>query len=434
MKTHMKAVLSVMAMISYIPSTVLAQDLVIDNQGQEDNIIIPLKSGTLVTFDNDSNVTVIPDEPVVFETPSDPLVSLFIDQLSVTNQVTVYGKIIGNSNCTDSSNNGSFSNWANGINLESENGFSKNINMTGVDTDVRFSVNCSANSAEVWYINPEAPDVQIPNATVSNFSVVPHASIDNRYYLRFTPGNGAVQCVGSAGTAISAFNTTSFTNGNVFQSSQSYVIPNNATQSWSVSCRSSNNVYVQSNSVTVTYDEPVVTPSNCTTVQTPSSSPMNLIGDQSTYFSHFTSVWPDYLSASPEVDIQLGHYESISFTYVAPETNEYGRTQVNALPANGTYGEPIRSKMSISECPGDFGGTNSVITAPACMQTLYGGFGSVITYPDDTTFEDAHLYCQLEEGKQYYINIIHSENPYSVAPTCLTTRNGGCAVMLTQGN
>lgn len=401
------------------------QELIIDNEGAAANVAIPLKSNTLVTIDENSNVTVVPSETFEMQN-ADPLVSLFIDQLSQSDQVILSGKVIGEDSCNATSSLSQYNGWANNATLINENGFGNiALNSGSWNNDVRFSVNCGTDSAEVWYVHAEA--AQVPNATVSNFSVV--ETSNNNYKIRFLPNNGAVQCRGAAGTAISGFSTTNITNGQFFETTQSYSIPQDASQSWFVQCKSSNNTYVSSSPVTVTYDEPIVIPSNCENVQTPTHS--SLVN--STYSSHYGTPFPNNTSASPEIDIELGKYRAISFQYVKPTVSPGSDLAAfNFQAANGLYGEPIETTVTISECPGDFGGNNSVVPAN-CSTVLQVGAGQLRTYPTDSTYSGAQFFCQLEAGKQYYLNIVHTDQPYAEEPECNIVRNGGCAVLSAQG-
>ena len=64
----------------------------------------------------------------------------------------------------------------------------------------------------------------------------------------------------------------------------------------------------------------------------------------------------------------------------------------------------------MSECPGDF--TESAV----CTMTVTQSATLLMsTRPEDSGLE---YYCRLEPGRTYYLNVVASQMPFDVPPSC----------------
>ena len=79
--------------------------------------------------------------------------------------------------------------------------------------------------------------------------------------------------------------------------------------------------------------------------------------------------------------------------------------------------------FSVSECPGDFTETARCRKQIQSLSTLFFS-----TRPDD----DPELYCLLEPGERYYINFIHSPDPYGASSECRNSSHNECAMFFSE--
>lgn len=113
------------------------------------------------------------------------------------------------------------------------------------------------------------------------------------------------------------------------------------------------------------------------------------------------SPWPGYFG--DVISLSLTRNEYISAYFNSGNTNYSARIQLSF----STYTEGLPPKgvaIAISECPGDF---NIHINQDNCL--IVGGSTSSLRWATDPN-ADASKYCILESNKDYYLNIVHSDN------------------------
>ncbi len=82
--------------------------------------------------------------------------------------------------------------------------------------------------------------------------------------------------------------------------------------------------------------------------------------------------------------------------------------------------------VSISECPGDFGGSGSSVgtsLSPACVKT--SNSTGILTFYYRTPSAAQTFGCLLDPNKTYYLNVVHASDPNNLA-TSSTCTAGTC--------
>ncbi|MGJ8664005.1 MAG: hypothetical protein ACSHWU_10150, partial [Marinicella sp.] len=129
------------------------------------------------------------------------------------------------------------------------------------------------------------------------------------------------------------------------------------------------------------------------------------------------------VSTNTDVLINLfnTHYAVASnFTY--PDTPNF-RRRLDFVSAPTSHNKAHLSTVSISLCPGDFSET-------AVCSKVVESFRSM-SFSSDTN-DNPSLYCILEPGKTYYMNVINSSSPYTITPSCDDMSDSNCALFFTE--
>lgn len=99
------------------------------------------------------------------------------------------------------------------------------------------------------------------------------------------------------------------------------------------------------------------------------------------------------------------------------------RRRIDFVSAPTNFNTMRIASVSVSECPGDFTG-NAV-----CTKSIEN-FRSMRF--SNNQADNPLLYCILDPTKNYYINFVHSESPYSESPSCNDSQDSICAVFYTE--
>lgn len=228
--------------------------------------------------------------------------------------------------------------------------------------------------------------------------------------LTWTVGNDATSCTATGGW------TGSKNNNDGVHQQQNITIGSNTT--FSLTC---SNQWGSSptRSVTVNFQPPTNPECDNITPPTGTTEHLDQNGDPISY-----------------VDItggaEFGYSQSATNNYVLPR-NKYSAfaftAPSEALRRKETFEEPLANTtpaiytVAISKCPGDFSGQT---VQGVCKRT------NLITSLNWSTFGNANtgIECKLEQGENYYLNVIHSQNsPYS-ATSC--SNGSGCGVLFTE--
>ncbi len=403
--------------------TVMAGDSIIIQNSQIDSgvadVEILIEPGTFPFFSElDGNIYVTPDE--LFEPVGEarePAIAMFISDINAFDQVTISGTVyyIGEQlNCQPT-------NWTLGP-LDSNNSFSRVVTIANTELDQQFFLQCSNTSGTSTQVSVsyygQSQVVEPGNVAITSFNVTQNGT--NRYNVTYT-ANNATSC---EGVSTVADGWESHTNSNVVDGQTNTINNINITQSagWTLRCQG-NGGPVNSVQRPVTFTS--VTVPGCDHVDGPEN--YGITRDSYSYTTFFGDDFPALNSASPELDIELGHYAAISFVAAGSTAHPNGQSKVSFLQANLNFGIPNVSTASISPCPGEFEQSTQTLSNPRCIATLSEGSGDLLV--DDNVFFGR---CDLVDGQTYYINVIHSSNYKTTPPNCKVTRNNACATMMRQ--
>ncbi|MFK8012161.1 MAG: hypothetical protein AB8B80_08990 [Marinicellaceae bacterium] len=135
--------------------------------------------------------------------------------------------------------------------------------------------------------------------------------------------------------------------------------------------------------------------------------------------------WPGSIGSSINLNIEKNKYVAAQFT----TSNQSVDAQfLSQLPSNNEGIPPSGYTVSISECPGDF---NVHLNQPACLK-------SAATFRWTTTPNPpgpAGFFCELDQNKTYYLNIVHSTNAQNDnygTSSCLAQTANSCGHLAAQ--
>jgi hypothetical protein len=113
------------------------------------------------------------------------------------------------------------------------------------------------------------------------------------------------------------------------------------------------------------------------------------------------SPWPGHFGDSIRLTLSRGGYIAAAFN---SNINDY-LARIQLSPVGNFEGPPSKAvTLVISECPGDF---NVHLNQEKCR--VIGGAIPFIRWATDVNADPAK-YCMLEKNKNYYLNIVHSDN------------------------
>ncbi len=118
-----------------------------------------------------------------------------------------------------------------------------------------------------------------------------------------------------------------------------------------------------------------------------------------------------------------------SFANVSVETGKYKYKQTYTINPGDSgrilfedtaYYEIGQKMISLSECPGDFGGSGTVAATGCVITTNTTG---IATFYYRTPTAAQTFGCVLDPGKTYYLNVVHATDPNNLAGsnTCSTS-------------
>jgi hypothetical protein len=114
-----------------------------------------------------------------------------------------------------------------------------------------------------------------------------------------------------------------------------------------------------------------------------------------------TSLWPGNFGHLMSLSLSRRQYIAAAFN---SSNNDYlARIQLS-IPGNFEGPPSKAATIVISECPGDF---NVHMNQDKC-RSIGGGSPSIRWATDGSA--DPKKYCLLEKNKDYYLNIVHSDN------------------------
>ncbi len=404
--------------------TVMAGDSVIIQNSQIDSgvadVEILIEPGTFPFFSEvDGNIYVTPDELFELGEVREPAIAMFISDINASDQVTISGTVYFN----DAQTSCQSTNWTIGP-LASNGTFSRVVTVANVESDQQYFLQCTnltGTSAQVSvkYYGQEQV-VQPGNVAITSFNVTQSGT--NRYNVSYTASN-ATSCEGVSTVADEWENHS---RQNVVDGQANNVNNINITQSatWTLRCQGNGG---PANSVQRQVIFTSVTVPGCDHVDGPEN--YGITRDSYTYQAFFNDTYPATNNASPELDIELGHYASISFV-AARSTHPQGYTTLSGLQAGLAYGIPEKSVISISPCPGEFETSTQTLPNDFCINEADFGNNGSIGIADAPAFGR----CELTNGQTYYINVIHTENYKTKPPYCDFLKNNGCAIMFRQIN
>jgi hypothetical protein len=110
--------------------------------------------------------------------------------------------------------------------------------------------------------------------------------------------------------------------------------------------------------------------------------------------------WPGNTAETVSISLERNKYMAAKFTVDSQQ--EFKHVFQFGIPGNIEGASPDKLTATISECPGDF---NVHLNQPKCK--VHGGSFRWATTGSGANF---NFYCELEKGKTYYFNLIHSDN------------------------
>ncbi len=350
-----------------------------------------------------------------------PAIAMYISDLSVSDNVTISGTVYFN----DAQTQCASTNWTVGA-INSNGTFSQVVPIANTEADRDFFLQCTnsvgtSTQERVKYYGQEAV-VQPGNVAITQFTVT--ADGNNRYVVAYSAVN-ATSCVGNSTVTDGQVDPWTDYSNNSVNDGQVYTIQNlNVTQTanWTLQCQG-NGGPVTSPSRTATFT--AVQVPGCTHVDGPEN--YGITRDSYSYTSFFGDAFPSVNNNSPELDIELGHYATISFVADGSTVHPEGKSKVSFLQANLNFGIPQDSTATISPCPGEFEQSTQTLNNVRCIATLNEGSGDIFV-DDNASFGR----CDLIDGQTYYINVIHSSNYKTTPPNCKVVRNNACATMMRQ--
>ena len=163
--------------------------------------------------------------------------------------------------------------------------------------------------------------------------------------------------------------------------------------------------------------------------QGPGSNPTNYNGFYTNIYDNSASgtptPWPGPLGANLSLNLEKDHYIAAQFS---TSNESFDAKIISQVPSN-TQGVPAQAfTVSISECPGDF---NVHLNQPACKYNFETFKWSTTPNPPGPP----GFFCELEQNKTYYLNIVHSDNSENnnyATSDCLS-QNNGCGHLSAQG-
>ncbi len=168
-----------------------------------------------------------------------------------------------------------------------------------------------------------------------------------------------------------------------------------------------------SSTVTVTYTQNA----SCTTAIYPAG--LNII--QATYESvNDNQPFGASTNTSFLLNMSVTEFHTLSgFSF--PQTE--ARRRVVFADAPTSFRLMGQGTMSVSECPGDFSNTAvCVIPVHNSKTVLFSTRAS----------DSSASFCKLDPTKTYFVNYVHSADPYNVTPTCASSLNQTCAMFYTE--
>jgi hypothetical protein len=134
--------------------------------------------------------------------------------------------------------------------------------------------------------------------------------------------------------------------------------------------------------------------------------------------------WPGPLGNTISLNLEKNKYIAAKFT--APNESIDGKF-LTQVPSNAEGVPPSGYTVAISECPGDF---NVHLNQPACKWGYETFKWSTTPNPPGPP----GFFCELEQGKTYYLNIVHSRNAENdnYATTKCLARGDSCGHLASQ--
>ena len=144
---------------------------------------------------------------------------------------------------------------------------------------------------------------------------------------------------------------------------------------------------------------------------------------QSLQGNNVNSPWPGYFG--DVISLSLTRNKYISAFFNSGNTNYSARIQLSISTYNQGEGAE-RTTLAISECPGDF---NTHLNQSNCL--VIGGSTSGLRWATDPN-ADASKYCILESNKDYYLNIVHSDNSENNSFNTSDCQSSYCGIIAVQ--
>lgn len=110
--------------------------------------------------------------------------------------------------------------------------------------------------------------------------------------------------------------------------------------------------------------------------------------------------WPGSIGSSINLNLEKNKYIAAKFTTPIQNIDAQFLSQI---PSNNEGVPPSGYTVTISECPGDF---TVHLNQPACKKSA----ASFRWTTNQNSTAPAGFFCELEQNKTYYLNIVHSVN------------------------
>ncbi len=131
------------------------------------------------------------------------------------------------------------------------------------------------------------------------------------------------------------------------------------------------------------------------------------------------------VTTNGDITLNIANDDFASVRFTTPDNPDFSR-RLNFIPAPNQYNKANFTTVSISSCAGNFS------QSAACVKTIQSNQNIRITTNPDEQFIE--LYCLLEPNRQYYLNFVNKNDPYSDdPPECLDPDVLSCAVFFSEG-
>ncbi len=403
--------------VAYAENKVIIQNSEVTGWNGQPDVEVNLDPNSPPMISNsDGNIYVVPNEIFTVNQTEikPPVISMFI-----TGNGTSVANISGRVSNSPTSCQRVTTNWT-PIFSGTDYIFNETVSIPNTELNYTFSMSCTnslnqTDNASVTYYGTSSGSQTGGDVSITNFNVQYLST--NQYRVSYT-ANNATSCKGLSSTNDGWRNNTN----------NPATVNITSSASWGLECEGQNGpVSINANFNSTQYDVTYQTqgPANCASVQTPPGYTRENYVFGSTIFDTSSS-FPASAGKQALLNVVLGTYATIEFTYNRSSYDPEGDITWSSLQPSlePDVGLPDKTRMTVTECPGDLMLNSSTVNAH-CAANIFDGTGDV-----RMTHLTGLSRCQLVEGQKYYLNIIQTHDPGNVQDSCATIRAGGCGPLL----